>query len=63
MSPSVSPALTSREMAILVEMLQSERNRLLVQIRHTDHRVYRDALCDRLKVVEDLAQRLERTPA
>jgi len=63
MAPSVSPALTGREMAILAEMLESERNRLLVQIHHADHRLYRDVLCDRLKLVEDLAQRFERTVA
>jgi len=60
MTPApASLALTGRDIAILGELLESERNRLLIQIRHTDHRTYRDVLCDRLKIIEELAQRCE----
>jgi hypothetical protein len=58
MTPAVeSPNLTGKEMAMIAELLESERNRLLVQIHHTDHRLYREALGERLQVVEDLARR------
>ena len=58
MTPAaLSPAMTGKEMAMIVELLESERNRLLVQIHHADHRVYREVLNDRLKMVEDLVQR------
>jgi hypothetical protein len=51
--------LTSQEIAILSEMLEVERATLLVGIRHTDHRAYRDELRRRLAVVETLGARLE----
>ena len=60
MMPARAPlALTSTEQSIVAELLASERNRLLVQIRHADHRLYRDSLQDRLKLIEDLAQRFD----
>jgi len=58
MTPAREPlALTSREQAMVAELLESERNRLLIQIRHSDRRVYRDSLQERLKLIEALAQR------
>ena len=42
---------------MVAELLESERNRLLIQIRHSDRRVYRDSLQERLKLIEALAQR------
>jgi hypothetical protein len=60
MTPAATPlALNGQEAAIMAELLESERNRLLVQIRHADHRVYRAVLSARLKLVEELAQRFE----
>jgi hypothetical protein len=60
MTPApASLALSSGELAILAELLDSERNRLMIQIRHADHRTYRDALGDRLKIVETLAERCQ----
>jgi hypothetical protein len=60
MSPSHEPlTLSSEELAILTELLESERSRLLVEIRHTDHRAYRDALHHKLDVVEELVRRCE----
>jgi hypothetical protein len=50
--------LTSEEIEILSEMMESERATLLVGIRHTDHRAYRDELRRRLAVVETLIERL-----
>lgn len=49
--------LTGHELEIVAELLESERARLLVEIRHTDHRSYRDELRDRLDVVEKLVER------
>ena len=49
--------LSAGELAILSELLEADRNRLLVEIRHTHHRAYRDELRARLTVVESLAER------
>jgi hypothetical protein len=52
-------SFTSVELALLAELLQAERSKLLVEIRHTDHRVYREELRHRLENVESLAQRCQ----
>jgi hypothetical protein len=60
MSPVVVDAplhLNSEELAILSELLESERTRLLVEIRHADHRAFRDVLRHRLGLVEQLIER------
>ena len=49
--------LTSEELAVLAELLQSERAKLLVEIRHTAHRTFRDELRHRLTTVEDMISR------
>jgi len=49
--------LNSEEVAILAELLESERAKLLVEIRHTHHRAFRDELRHRLTLVEELAER------
>jgi len=49
--------LESEQLAILAELLESERTQLLVEIRHAHHRAFRDALRHRLNVVEELADR------
>ena len=46
------------EFRILTELLESEREKLLVESRHTDHRDFREQLRQRLEVVETLAGRL-----
>ena len=46
--------LSSEEAVILLELLESERARLPMEIRHTDHRSYRDDLRKRLATVEHL---------
>jgi hypothetical protein len=53
----VSFAPNSEEIALIAELLDSEQARLLVEIRHTDHRAYRDELRRRLDLVERLRQR------
>jgi hypothetical protein len=49
--------LGGEELAIVAELLESERAQLLIEIRHTDHRAYRDELRHRLAIVEGVAER------
>jgi hypothetical protein len=49
--------LNSGELAILLEVLESERSKLMIEIRHTDHRAYRDDLRRRLTLLEGLIAR------
>jgi hypothetical protein len=51
------PNLNSEELAVLAELLESERAKLLIEIRHTHHRSFRDELRHRLALVEDLVER------
>jgi len=46
--------LTSEELAILSELLESAHTNLLIEIRHTDHRSYRDELRRRQESVARL---------
>jgi len=49
--------VSGEELEILAELLESERAKLLVEIRHTDHRSFRDQLRERLAIVERLEER------
>jgi len=49
--------LDTEQLAILAELLESERAQLLIEIRHAHHRAFRDELRQRLTLVEDLADR------
>jgi hypothetical protein len=51
--------LAGEELTVLNELLQSERSRLLVEIRHTDHRAFREELRHRLEIVEHLLDEIE----
>lgn len=53
--------LSGEELAILSELLESARTRLLVEIHHTDRRAFREELRHRLAVVERLAERCKST--
>lgn len=48
--------LAGEELSVLNDLLESERLRLMVEIRHTDHRVFRDELRHRLELVERLLE-------
>jgi hypothetical protein len=50
--------LTSEEFEVLTELLEAARTKLLVEIRHTDHRTFRDELRHRLTVLEALLERI-----
>ena len=52
--------LNNEEAELITELLESERARLMVEIRHTDHRAYRDELRQRLDAVESLLGRCRR---
>ncbi len=52
--------LTGGEAEILAELLASEHAKLLIEIRHTDHRAFREKLRQRLETVERLMERCER---
>jgi hypothetical protein len=49
--------LDNEEFVVLTELLESARTKLMVEVRHTDHRVFRDELRRRLTVVERLLDR------
>lgn len=49
--------LSGDELALFAELLESERAKLLVEIRHTDHRSFRNELRQRLTLVEELMER------
>ena len=51
-------SFSSEELALLCMLLESERSKLLIEIRHTDHRAFRDELRHRLELVEELAGRI-----
>ena len=51
--------LTSEEQTLLSDLLESERAKLMIEIRHTDHRSFREELRHRLTVVEGLLQRCQ----
>jgi hypothetical protein len=55
--------LSREEVSVLADMLESERARLLVEIRHTHHRAFRTELQQRLAVVEGLAGRCANQPS
>ncbi len=50
--------LDDEQYAIVGDLLESERTRLLVAIRHSDHRAFREELRRRLTAVEALIERL-----
>ena len=51
-------SLSPEELAILAELLESEHAKLMIEIRHTHHRAFREELRHRLSVVEELVGRL-----
>jgi hypothetical protein len=51
--------LNTEELAVLAELLESERATLLMEVRHTHHRSFRDELRHRLALGEDLVKRCQ----
>ena len=54
------PVLTEEEWDLVIELLERKRSELLIEIRHTRTRDFRDQLRKRLDLVEQLLQRLGR---
>ncbi len=52
--PARSLNFTGEELTVLRQILEAEQARMLVEIRHTDHRSFRDELRRRLETVEHL---------
>jgi hypothetical protein len=44
----------AKTLLVLTKLLEAEQSRLLVEIRHTDHRSFREELRRRLSIVERL---------
>ena len=53
--------LTGEQIAVLHQLLETEHAKLLIEIRHTDHRTYRDDLRRRLEMVEQLQAQVRLT--
>lgn len=60
MNPATQESLSLRgeELTVLAELLESEHTKLLIEIRHAQHRAFREELRQRLTIVEGLEQRL-----
>ena len=52
--PAITLNLAGEDRTVLGQVLEGEQARLLVEIRHTDHRAYREELRRRLAIVERL---------
>ena len=57
--PAVSLNLTGEELTVLRQILEAEQARMLVEIRHTDHRSFRDELRRRLALLEHLIEQCQ----
>ena len=51
--------LNREESAVLAELLEAERAKLLAEIRHTHHRAFRGELRQRLTAVESIVERCQ----
>lgn len=56
---AIPESLKPEERELLAELLEAERHRLLLEIRHSDHRQFREQLGRRYDIVEALAKRLK----
>jgi hypothetical protein len=56
------PRLSDAEWALVIEMLERERDELPVEIRHTRSSTMRNDLHRRAEIVQELLHRLEQTP-
>jgi len=57
------PAISEREWAVIIELLQRELTELPSEIHHTVRAAYRQELLERRKLVEGLLGRLMLAPA
>lgn len=52
------PALTHEDWALICQLLEAKQRELLSEIRHTDKRIFREALHGRLQQVDNLIKRV-----
>jgi hypothetical protein len=50
--------LNKDEMSLIARLLESRQKELLSEVRHTDHRSYREKLMDELEMVDRLLVRI-----
>ena len=55
---TTQPTLSEREWSLVMQLLETERHELPVELRHTDSQSYSEALEDRRSMVENLAKKL-----
>jgi hypothetical protein len=56
---SFPDSLTNEERELLAELLEAERHRLLLEIRHSTHRQFREELKQRYDRVDRLSSRVK----
>jgi hypothetical protein len=54
---------TEAEWALVLELLARERQKLPIEIHHTSTRKYREQLRERLRILEEMLERLESVAA
>ncbi|GEM_PF-710367 len=52
------PVLNQEEWAMIARLLEAKQRELLAEIRHTDKRAFREALHERLDLLESLLNRI-----
>ncbi len=55
---TTQPMLQEQEWAIIMELLESEKRELPMELRHTDSKEYAEALEGRRHLIEGLIERL-----
>lgn len=53
-----SISLSGEDRALLTRILESRQNALLVEIRHTSHRAFRDELREQFRHIQNLLDRI-----
>ena len=61
--PLEQPVLTEAEWNLILQLLARERRDLPIEIHHTSTRKYRDELRERLRMIEQMLERLESVAA
>ena len=61
--PLRQPVLTEAEWDLILQLLARERRDLPIEIHHTSTRKYRDELRERLRLIEQMLERLESVAA
>jgi hypothetical protein len=57
-----NPVLRPEERELMAELLEGERRKLLLEIRHTDARAFREQLGRRMDMVDHLMDKIRLNP-